>query len=147
MARGTGWKYRGNSPFVTRQTAGAMYENVVRERRRESKRERRENGGEREGEREEKAKLFILRSEAKTYDIVPGKVAGFYFRDPPPLAAAAATAVLSSFFLLVRRVRRPFSANGINFRPRTTAQRHASRSRLAYFSPVRSQARITAIIR
>lgn len=81
-------RYRKNSPYVTRQkrAADAMYENVVRGR---AERTKRTSAGSDDVRRGEGSCLFY-RVEAKTYDIVPGKVAGFYFRDPVPLPPARA---------------------------------------------------------
>lgn len=64
---------------------------------------------------------LFYRVEAKMYDIVLGKVAGFYFRDPVPFPSAHAFLSLP----FCSYTPSPFSANGINFRPRSTTQWHA----------------------
>lgn len=58
--------------------ADAMYENVVRGRGGETKRTSAGSDDVRCGE----GNCLFYGVEAKTYDIVPGKVAGSYFRDP-----------------------------------------------------------------
>lgn len=91
-------KYRRNSPFVTRQTTDATYENVVWKR--EEKVE-----GEICSERASKEVRAVYFTEwsKDVYDIVPGKVAGwFYFRDPLSLST------LRTFFPYSRV--RPFAA-------------------------------------
>lgn len=104
--------------FAFRNPADAMYENVVRGRVEKRK-------GHPRGVTTydaERGSCLFYRVEAKTYDIVPGRVAGFYFRDP--VLFPSSPLPMSSFFFPFARtpLRRPFSANGINFRPRSTAQ-------------------------
>lgn len=97
--------------------ADATYENVVRGRGGETKRTSAGSDDVRCGE----GNCLFYGVEAKTYDIVPGKVAGSYFRDPVSFPSIP---LHVPFFLfpLAHTLRRSFSANGINFRPRSTTQ-------------------------
>lgn len=100
-----------------------------------------------ERERGRGGELFILRSGAKTYDIVPDKVAGFYFRPPllslpPPHIFTSGSLSLSSLFLssFFFFARTPFSLCVFHeqhkFPPKkSTVRWHASTGSLIFLYP------------